>query len=153
MEQEKKEITDLLKEKNEKIPSQNLFFKQDNFIKEIKNKENSNEKFDVITCLNVSKWIHLNFGDNAIKLLFLNVYNLLEENGIFIFQFQNWKSYKKRKTLSDHIHKNFINIKLRPEKFEEYLNLTYNFKIIKKISTTDKSNEKYDDRPIYILQK
>ncbi len=136
---------------NKRFP-QNLIFKQENYLKEIKSAENQTDKYDVIFCLNASKWMHLNYGDNAIKLFFFNVFNQLEEDGFFVFQFQNWKSYKKRKNLSKFIHRTFSEIKLKPEKFEEYLLNMYNFKLYKKIILPNNSKKMYD-RPLYIFQK
>ncbi len=138
-------------EENKNCP-QNLEFRQENFINDFKSSEIKNEKYDVVFCLNTSKWIHINFGDNGIKLLFLNVYNQLKENGIFIFQFQNWKSYKKKKNLSKFINETINGIKLKPEKFEEYLLSMYNLKLLKKITLPNNSKKIYD-RPIFIFQK
>jgi len=136
---------------NYRFPS-NISFRQENYIKEIKNSDNLLDKFDVIFCLNTSKWIHINFGDNSIKLLFLNIYNQLRENGIFIFQFQNWKSYKKKKNFSKYISKIISGVKLKPDKFEDYLQTTFNFKLIKKV-TLPNNSKKIFDRPLYFFQK
>lgn len=136
---------------NKKFPH-NLIFKQENYLKDLNSAENQSEKFNVIFCLNTAKWMHLNFGDNAMRLLFMNVYNQLEENGYFIFQFQNWKSYKKRRNLSKYIHKTYSEIKLKPEKFEDYLITTFNFKLVKKVSLPNNSKKMYD-RPLYFFQK
>lgn len=135
-----------------KINPYNIIFKQENIIKEIKTPKSLNELYDVIFCLNTSKWIHLNFGDIGIKTLFMNIYNLLQKNGLFIFQFQNWKSYKNRRNDSLLINKHFNRIKLKPEKFEDYLQETYNFKLIKKIPLPNNSKKMFD-RPIYVFQK
>ena len=49
--------------------------------------------------MNVTKWIHLTFGDEGIKKLFENIGNKLHEGGILILESQPWKSYKKKLNL------------------------------------------------------
>lgn len=51
--------------------------------------------------MSVTKWIHLNFGDEGIKTLFRKIFKSLKKGGIFILEPQNWKSYKKRKCLNE----------------------------------------------------
>ena len=45
-------------------------FRSENYIQ---NPNSNTEKFDVILCFSTIKWIHLNFGDTALKALFLKV--------------------------------------------------------------------------------
>lgn len=49
----------------------------------------------MILCLSTVKWVHFNFGDTGLKALFLKVYEQLAPGGIFIFEQQPWKAYKK----------------------------------------------------------
>ncbi|KAI3384009.1 hypothetical protein SNEBB_009298 [Seison nebaliae] len=79
-------------------------------------------KFDVITLFSVSKWIHLNHGDDGILKLFKIIYDHLNPQGIFIFEPQNYSTYAKRKNLSHHIRNNYDNhITLLTENFSEIL--------------------------------
>jgi hypothetical protein len=50
--------------------------------------------------MSVTKWIHLNWGDEGVMKLFRRVYELLEDDGIFIVEPQPWKSYKKKYAIS-----------------------------------------------------
>ncbi len=78
-------------------------------------------QFDVIFCLSVTKWVHLNHGDEGIKKLFQLVFNHLRPGGLLVLEPQDWKSYKKQKTLTKKIAQIFPTIAFRPKDFKEYL--------------------------------
>jgi hypothetical protein len=70
--------------------------------------------YDIITCLSVSKWVHLAQGDEGLRRLFRRAFALLRPGGRFVLEPQPWKSYKKRRRASEH----FSAISLRPDGFE-----------------------------------
>jgi len=49
----------------------------------------------------ISKWIHLNGGDEALKTFFRRVYNVLESGGTFILEPQAWETYAKAKRMDE----------------------------------------------------
>lgn len=53
-------------------------------------------------CLSVTKWVHLNGGDEGLKKLFAKVADALAPGGWFILEPQPWRSYKqaRRKQVS-----------------------------------------------------
>ena len=110
------------------------------------------EKYDVILFLSISKWIHLNYGDNGLILTFKRIYKQLRKGGIFIIESQLWSTYKKRKNLNADILKNYKMIKLKPDMFKEYLLNTIGFTSYNKFDTINHQNKGFR-RPIEIFTK
>ena len=105
------------------------------------------ERFDVILCLSTIKYVHLNFGDIGIKALFLKAFHQLEDGGLFVIDPQPWKSYKKKKKISETTQENFNEINLKPNLFREYLE-TIGFQLVATIAAGDK-----DEKPLIVYKK
>ncbi len=77
-------------------------------------KKEKEERYDVITCLSVTKHIHLQGGDVALRRLLRNIYALLRPGGRFILEPQPWRTYRKRKHASPESLANYLTLQLRP---------------------------------------
>uniref|UniRef100_A0A6P4FQG5 RNA methyltransferase n=1 Tax=Drosophila rhopaloa TaxID=1041015 RepID=A0A6P4FQG5_DRORH len=100
----------------------NVFFRHTNYVlKDESLMANDSQQYDLILCLSVTKWIHLNFGDNGLKMAFKRMFNQLRPGGKLILEAQNWASYKKKKNLTPEIYNNYKQIEFFPNKFHEYL--------------------------------
>uniref|UniRef100_UPI00358F38C7 7SK snRNA methylphosphate capping enzyme-like n=1 Tax=Myxine glutinosa TaxID=7769 RepID=UPI00358F38C7 len=78
-------------------------------------------EFDTILCLSVTKWVHLNWGDDGLKLMFRRVYQHLRPGGVFILEAQPFQAYRRRRKISETTMRNFNEMKFYPEAFTSYL--------------------------------
>lgn len=87
------------------------------------------EKYDAILLLSVTKWIHLNWGDDGLKKVFQKCRDALTPGGCLVVEPQPWKSYKSslrkrvfgQKLLPPECVERYRDITLRPRDFAGYL--------------------------------
>lgn len=77
--------------------------------------------YDTITAFSVCKWVHLLHGDSGILCFFSKVLRLLRPGGRFIFEPQDWSSYKKNKHTSSAAQVTFHELLLKPTEFRAVL--------------------------------
>ncbi|PCH41477.1 Bin3-domain-containing protein [Wolfiporia cocos MD-104 SS10] len=77
--------------------------------------------YDVVVAFSVSKWIHLNGGDEGIMQFFRRVYSVLRPGGTFILEVQEWDTYAKARRMDPKLKETAKNLQLRPHDFEEIL--------------------------------
>ncbi|KAG8430131.1 hypothetical protein GDO86_018416 [Hymenochirus boettgeri] len=100
----------------------NVVFMQCNYVVERDELvEAQQSEYDVILCLSITKWVHLNWGDECLKRMFRRIHRHLNPGGMLILEPQPWSSYGKRKKLTETISKNFSKISFRPDQFKNYL--------------------------------
>ncbi|VDB85339.1 unnamed protein product [Peniophora sp. CBMAI 1063] len=73
--------------------------------------------YDVCIAFSITKWIHLNNGDEGIKTFFQRIYDTLVPGGAFVLEPQPWDSYAKARKLHPTLHRNAQGLMLRPENF------------------------------------
>ncbi|XP_074839151.1 7SK snRNA methylphosphate capping enzyme [Carettochelys insculpta] len=110
-------------------------------------------EYDVVLCLSLTKWVHLNWGDEGLKRLFKRIYRHLRPGGILLLEPQPWSSYGKRKNLTETIYRNYYRIKLKPEQFAAYLTSPeVGFSSCELVGRPHNSSRGFQ-RPVYLLHK
>ena len=57
-------------------------------------------EYDTIMAFSVTKWIHLNFGDQGLKRFFRRIYRTLRPGGMFLLEPQPWSSYRLKRRMT-----------------------------------------------------
>lgn len=110
--------------------------------------ENVENKYDVIICFSVLKWIHLNYGDNKLILFFDLVYKLLKSGGYFILEYHREIKYKLKKNERIFFLKKKKELKMNYTHFDNIAQGGYNniSKFISINKTDFKSDSKEDGK-------
>ncbi|KIJ63202.1 hypothetical protein HYDPIDRAFT_29889 [Hydnomerulius pinastri MD-312] len=77
--------------------------------------------YDVVLAFSITKWIHLNHGDDGIKRFFLRVHKNLKPGGVFILEPQAWDTYAKARRMDQRLKENAKYLQLRPDDFSSLL--------------------------------
>ncbi|KRY67001.1 7SK snRNA methylphosphate capping enzyme [Trichinella pseudospiralis] len=106
---------------SKKFP-ENVFFRQMNYVLSSDALlEYEKAEYDTVIAFSITKWIHLNWGDEGIKRFFKRVYLNLKPGGRLLLEPQAFSSYAKRRGLCQEIYDNYKNITLMPDEFPKYL--------------------------------
>ncbi|XP_035697179.1 probable RNA methyltransferase Y17G7B.18 [Branchiostoma floridae] len=132
----------------------NVFFTQANYVPDSDSRVQSQQpEYDVILALSLTKWIHLNWGDAAMKRTFQRVFRQLRPGGRFIVEPQPWKSYGRKKKLTERIFTNYKQIQFRPHQFVAYLlSAEVGFSSCRQLEGP-RNKSKGFHRPVYMLTK
>nr|CAB3504703.1 unnamed protein product [Digitaria exilis] len=103
-------------------------FQHENFVESL---GGSSERYDTILCLSVTKWIHLNWGDDGLVTLFVKIWRLLRPVA----------------------RENFNSICLYPENFREILLDKVGFRSVELIMDRLVGTVSGFDRPIEVYHK
>nr|XP_023653427.1 7SK snRNA methylphosphate capping enzyme [Paramormyrops kingsleyae]XP_023653428.1 7SK snRNA methylphosphate capping enzyme [Paramormyrops kingsleyae] len=137
---------------NEEFPANVTFVKENYVLQSDALLQAQQPEYDVILCLSLTKWVHLNWGDAGLQRLFKRAFRQLRPGGLFILEPQPWSSYGRRKKLTDTIYKNYYNIRLKPDQFSSYLTSEVGFSSYELIGTP-KTMSKGFLRAIYLFHK
>uniref|UniRef100_A0A4W3GB14 RNA methyltransferase n=1 Tax=Callorhinchus milii TaxID=7868 RepID=A0A4W3GB14_CALMI len=131
----------------------NVVFFQGNYVLETDELlDTQKPEYDVILCLSLTKWVHLNWGDEGLKRMFKRIYRHLRPGGIFLLEPQPWSSYGKRRKLTT-IYRNYFKISLKPEQFTSFLLSSEVGFCSYELVGTPLSTSKGFQRPVYLFHK
>ncbi|OAY27260.1 probable RNA methyltransferase At5g51130 isoform X2 [Manihot esculenta] len=125
-------------------------FRKENFVQSWCQRE---EQYDTILCLSVTKWIHLNWGDDGLITLFSKIWRLLRPGGILVLEPQPWRSYENNHLVSETTSKNYQTIIFRPNCFMEILLDKIGFRKVEDITSALSGSKVGFDRPIFAYHK
>ena len=57
-------------------------------------------EYDTIIAFSVTKWVHLNFGDQGLKRFFQRLYRTLHPGGKLVLEPQPWPSYRIKRRMT-----------------------------------------------------
>lgn len=112
------------------------------------------QSLDTIMCLSVTKWVHLNQGDEGLKRLFVKVKESLVPGGWFVLEPQPWRSYQQARRKQDMSAAPFARLdmlQLRPEAFPDYLEQELGFVLARELHVATSSAG--FNRPMYLFQR
>lgn len=125
-------------------------FQQENFVHSLYPQD---KHYDTILCLSVSKWIHLNWGDDGLVTLFSKIWKLLNPGGSFVLEPQPWKSYQNNYRISETTAENYKKISFRPESFQELLLDKIGFRTVEDVTSSLSGTKSGFNRPILVFRK
>lgn len=111
-------------------------------------------RYDLITMMSVSKWLHMKSGDEGLKRIFGRVRDSLVPGGVFVLEPQPTKSYKAaRRKGAVAANLTMDKFKLRPEKFAEYLVEECGFERMEQLRDKLPKNTPFGTRPVMAFFK
>ncbi|PIN01493.1 putative methyltransferase [Handroanthus impetiginosus] len=113
----------------------------------------ANTYYQTILCLSVTKWIHLNWGDDGLITLFRRAWTLLQPGGVFILEPQPWSSYYNNRLVSETASANYKNIQIPPEDFQDVLLDKVGFRMVENLTSGLSGTKSGFDRPILAFWK
>lgn len=135
----------------EKDLSDIVSFQQENFVQSWCPPQD--KSYHTILCLSVTKWIHLNWGDDGLITLFVKIWKLLHPGGILVLEPQPWSSYAKNRLVSERTAANYSEIIFFPNYFQEILLDKVGFRKVENLTSSLSGSKTGFNRPILAFQK
>ncbi|XP_057966942.1 probable RNA methyltransferase At5g51130 isoform X2 [Malania oleifera] len=126
-------------------------FRQEDFVKSWHPPREKH--YDTIICFSVTKWIHLNWGDDGLITLFAKIWRLLHQGGILVLEPQPWNSYEKNRRVSETATANYCNIMFYPERFQEILLDKIGFRTVENVTPSLSGKKAGFNRPVLVFRK
>ncbi|CAA2984929.1 probable RNA methyltransferase At5g51130 [Olea europaea subsp. europaea] len=148
-------------------------FQKGNFVQNWRPPE---DNYDTILCLSVTKWIHLNWGDEGLITLFWKVWKLLQpvefidflficffmtylnyayfgQGGVFVLEPQPWSSYQNNRLVSETAAANYKTIQIPPQDFQDILLDKIGFRKVENLTSRLSGSKSGFNRPILAFWK
>lgn len=71
--------------------------------------------YDLILCLSLTKWVHLQHGDGGLVRLLARAALTLRDGGALVLEAQPWRSYEQARALSRELRAAHARLRLRPD--------------------------------------
>ncbi|CAI2328802.1 unnamed protein product [Caenorhabditis sp. 36 PRJEB53466] len=131
----------------------NVWFKKENYVLESDEMlDMIQPEFDVILALSITKWIHLNWGDDGMRRFLKRAYAQLQPGGRLIIEPQQFETYRKRAKMNEELMANYSKIEFKPEDFEMWLIETVGFESVEKMGVAGAKSKGFE-RPIDVYLK
>lgn len=111
------------------------------------------EHYDTIVCLSMTKWVHLNWGDEGLISLFAKFWRLLHPGGILVLEPQPWESYYKNRLTTEVTRMNYNYIVYKPDLFQEILLDKIGFRTVEQATSSVSGATLGFDRPVLVFRK
>uniref|UniRef100_A0A7N0V0H8 RNA methyltransferase n=1 Tax=Kalanchoe fedtschenkoi TaxID=63787 RepID=A0A7N0V0H8_KALFE len=109
--------------------------------------------YDTVICLSVTKWIHLNWGDDGLITLFSKIWRLLQPGGILVLEPQPWTSYEKNRKVSEATATISRSIMFYPNIFQELLLDKIGFRTVEDLTSNLSGPKTGFNRPMLAFRK
>lgn len=119
----------------------NIWFFCENYVLSEEDLLKVEEEYDIIFALSITKWVHLNWGDEGIRHFLLRAYRQLRTGGRFVLETASFREYEKhcKKRGNDkppeEVLNTFAGIHFLPEEFTDYLINTVGFSHHEELNT------------------
>lgn len=109
--------------------------------------------FDCVLALSITKWIHVNWGDDGLLEFFRRLVMALRPGGLLILEPQPWRSYKaiRHKHNVKWPHVPLSELQLRPEGFVELLRSRFGLVVVNE--ATPHGGVEGFRRPVVVMAK
>ncbi|KAL3075766.1 hypothetical protein niasHS_012596 [Heterodera schachtii] len=100
----------------------NVWFLRENYVLDCDEfLEMVREEYDVILALSITKWVHLNWGDDGLKRFLRRTFLNLRPGGRLLLEAQPFPSYYKKAKMTSDMFETYKAIQFKPYQFKDFL--------------------------------
>lgn len=109
--------------------------------------------FDIVTLFNVTKYVHLNGGDEAVRSLLSRAYAALRPGGRLLLIAQDWESYGRSRHLCVGFSAQYARIRFKPADFLPFLLEEVGFRRLHAAVRVRKPASRHGTSQLLVLEK